>query len=577
MIPRPSSASRGGTVRSWSRARILRHGTTGNGRGPLLALGVVGLVTHQVAEALVPVLIGTVIDRAVITGNERALVGWLAAMSGLFIVLTLSWRTGARCLVRVQASGAHDLRLEAVRRLLHPSGLAARRAPGEVLTITSSDVDRVSHLAWSLSEQAASLAAVTTAAVFMLRISSLLALVVLIATPIVLLVMHWLSRPLEERTRLAQEQAARAGTLATDFVDGLRVLKGIGAEGSAARRYRLASRGSLAAALRAAQSQATYGGVGAALSTILLAVIALLGALATSSGQIEVGELITIVGLAQFIQGPMTRLGMLGVDLAQSRASAGRVAGLLNEPPGHSSDGMLGTSMPPTNNEARLRVVGNGQVPALPSLEVRPGEMLGLVLAKPQDAKHLIDLLGARIPSPSGRIFVGDSDIAHLGPEAIRQLIFVAHHDAALFTGTVVENLVAGTDRQIDPTAVSAAAVDDVAAHLHMGIDTLLIEQGKNLSGGQRQRVVLGRALHQPQPIIVLHGSTTSVDTVTEARIAAALRERRGRTLVVVATSPTLLAACDRVVALTSDGAAVTGTHASLIQTEPAYREMLEL
>jgi len=534
-------------------------------------------MTHQVAEAFVPVLIGTVIDRAVITGDERALVGWLVAMSGVFMVLTLAWRTGARSLVRVQAYGAHDLRLEAVQRLLHPSGLTKRRAPGEVLTITSSDVDRVSDLAWSIGEQAAALAAVITAAAFLLMISGLLGLVVLVATPIVLFVMHWLAHPLEERTQLAQERAARAGTLATDFVDGLRVIKGIGAEDSAAQRYRLASRGSLTAALRAARSQATYGGVGEALSTILLAVIALMGALATKSGQIEVGELITIVGLAQFIQSPMTQLGMLGVDLAQSRASAGRVADLLNEQPAHPFDGKLGTPTPPSDRDARLRVVGNDQVPPLPSFEIATGEIVGLVLANSQDAGQLVDLLGARIPSPAGRIFVSRCDFAQLGPEAIRQLIFVAHHEAVLFSGTLSENLVAGADRQIDPTALSAAAVDDVAAHLHEGIHTLLIEQGKNLSGGQRQRVMVGRALHQPQPFIVLHSPTTSVDTVTEARIAAALRDRRGQALVVVATSPTLLAACDRVVALTADGETVAGTHASLIQSEPAYQAMLEL
>ncbi|MGE2767370.1 ATP-binding cassette domain-containing protein [Rhodococcus sp. 1.20] len=75
-------------------------------------------------------------------------------------------------------------------------------------------------------------------------------------------------------------------------------------------------------------------------------------------------------------------------------------------------------------------------------------------------------------------------------------------------------------------------------------------EQGKKLSGGQRQRLLLARALHQPQPILVLHEPTTSVDSVTEHRIAHSLRNFPDKAILVITSSPTLLHSCDRVVTI---------------------------
>lgn len=96
-----------------------------------------------------------------------------------------------------------------------------------------------------------------------------------------------------------------------------------------------------------------------------------------------------------------------------------------------------------------------------------------------------------------------------------------------------------------------AARADQVTEVLPEGADTQIAEQGSALSGGQRQRIALARALAVDAPVLVLHDPTTAVDAITEAEIAAGLREMHAeRTTLVVTSSPALLEAADRVVAL---------------------------
>jgi ABC-type multidrug transport system fused ATPase/permease subunit len=98
-------------------------------------------------------------------------------------------------------------------------------------------------------------------------------------------------------------------------------------------------------------------------------------------------------------------------------------------------------------------------------------------------------------------------------------------------------------------------------------------ERGRSLSGGQRQRLVLARALLSDAEILVLVDPTSAVDAHTEARIARRLREaRRGRTTVILTTSPLVLDQADRVVFLEAGRAVATGTHRELLRTSAAYR-----
>lgn len=101
---------------------MIRVGSFSSGRGPRLVAAVTGQASYQVAQALIPVLIGTVVDRAIGKSDSTALLVWLAVLCALFVGLALSWRIAVRLNTQVFVYGEHDLRLNAARRILDARG-----------------------------------------------------------------------------------------------------------------------------------------------------------------------------------------------------------------------------------------------------------------------------------------------------------------------------------------------------------------------------------------------------------------------------------------------------------------------
>ncbi|HEX2316113.1 MAG TPA: ABC transporter ATP-binding protein [Thermomonospora sp.] len=549
---------------------VLRRAVTGQWRrvAAAAALG----AGHQAGEALVPVLVGVVIDRAVATSDGAALGRWLLVLAVVFAGLSTSYRLSARATEAASERAAHAVRIALVRRVLDPRGGAETgRLPGALVNIATGDARRVGLVNWALAGAVAAVCGLVVGAVALLRVSVPLGLVVLLGAPPLLWLSHVLSKPLERRSEAEQEQAARASGLAADLVAGLRVLKGIGAEPTAVERYRRTSRLSLAATLRAARAEAWQGGAMLTLTGLFIALVALVGGRLAAQGDISVGELVAAVGLAQLLLSPLMILSFCSAEFAQARASAGRVAEVLGAP--HAVAGGSGALPVPVRGELRVSGVTLGPLRGL-SLTVRPGELLGVVTPDPAAASALVRCLGREADPDAGTVRLDGVDLTSVEPAEVRASVVVAAHDADLFEGTLLENVLASSgDRPGADRALAAATADEVAAALPAGVDTVLDERGRSLSGGQRQRVALARALAADAPVLVVHDPTTAVDAVTEARIAEGLRDlRRGRTTIVIATSPALLATADRVVIVEDGDVRAEGTHAELVRDHAAYR-----
>lgn len=544
--------------------RLLRGDLAGQ-RKLLTASSILASV-HQGGEALVPVLIGVIIDEAVATASLPALLTWVLVLAVDFAMLATAYRYSARCAERANQRAAHELRLRVTERVLDARGGAeTARLPGELVNIATGDARRVGKLQFAIPYGlCASLAGVLVSAIALLRLSLPLGLTVLLGAPLIVFGAQLIGKPLERRSEAEQHQAAFASGVAADLVAGLRVLKGIGAEHSARQRYREGSRSALTATLRAARAQAWHDASILALTGLFIAAVALVGVLLAANGALAIGGLVAAVGLAQYLLGPFQAFGMFNAALAQARGSANRIAEVLDTPPAVES----GTDEPPrpARGELTLENVHCGPLAGI-DMRIPAGGLLGIVCPDQETAATMLELLGRTRDPASGRILLDDAGYESLHPEALRSVVLAATHEAQLFAGTVGTNLADSAAGPVRP-ALRAAAAEELTE------DTALTEGGRSLSGGQRQRVALARALAAEPPVLVVHDPTTAVDAVTEAGIARTLRDyREQRTTVLLTTSPALLDLAETVVFVERGKVSARGTHAELVNASAEYRK----
>ncbi|KUL28537.1 ABC transporter ATP-binding protein [Actinoplanes awajinensis] len=526
-----------------------------------IALGTLLATSWQAGEAAVPFLIGVIIDRAV-AGGVGDLALWLGVLGAVYLGLSYSFRYAARSSERASEQAAHDLRMRVTQRVLHDRGGAETdRLPGALVSVATGDAARVGAVAVAVIFGIAAVGAVLVGAVLLLSVSLPLGLLVLLGTPPLMVLTRLIGKPLETRSETEQEHAAQASGVAADLVAGLRVVKGLRAEQAAVARYRQRSRSALIATVQAARAESAYQSLVLSLSGLFLAVIAVTGGLLAVRGDLTVGQLISSVGLAQFLVGPMSTFGWVGADIAQGRASARRIAAVLAAP--EAVPGGEAVPVIPASGALRVRV-------STLDLTVAPGEMLGVVTTDPALAVELVRLLGRSHDPAEGEVTLDGVALSSLAPAALRSVLLATGHHTDLFDGTLrgAISLSGRACAEVVDAAMIAADADEVARSLP---DSAF--EARTLSGGQRQRVALARSLAAEPAVLVVHDPTTAVDAVTEARIAGRLRGMRaGRTTVLVTTSPALLAVADRVV-LVDDGAVrASGTHLELVARDETYR-----
>ncbi|MFJ4222904.1 ABC transporter transmembrane domain-containing protein [Microbacterium sp. NPDC089695] len=537
---------------------VFAEGVWGRGRRMRAVLSVVGFCGHQLAEVMVPVAVGVVIDRAIAPGDPVAL-GWaLAFLVAVFAVLICAWQLGDRAGTVVYARGEHALRQGVLGLALHRR---TRRPAGEVLTISSSDAGQTAGFFWVIAEQAAAATAVLVACITLLTIAWPLAVAVVIGTLVQAFLVHVVSGGLRRRGYEAQKQAARLDAVSTDFATGLRVLGALGGASRATRRYVAESAVAAEAAYRAEKAAAGLTALNLLVSGLAFTGIAMLGGWLALDGAITVGGFVTAMGLAQTIRGPLQSLGYLPAAIASKHGSARRIAefsqdagalaqggpvaaveaavevapgtGVLAEPEAPTA-GFTDPNASGREVIARLSVDGRG-------IEVVASQVTG-IRADPERIVDLARLFGGLRPATPGELVIDGTDAVHLGDAGLREAVFAPPHDAAVFSGTAAENIAA----DIHDAHLSASAFDEVLRRLPDGLDEKVGERGLRLSGGQRQRLLLARALHQPQPLLVLHEPTTAIDPITEAQVATGLASE-GRTIVLLTDRASLLSSCHRV------------------------------
>ena len=213
------------------------------------------------------------------------------------------------------------------------------------------------------------------------------------------------------------------------------------------------------------------------------------------------------------------------------------------------------------------------------TFSVAAGERIGIVGASGAGKSSIVRLLLRQFDPQSGAVRLGGIDLRDLDPAVLHASISVVAQDAALFHGSIADNLRLGrpdaTDAEIEAAARAANAHDFIAA-LPDGYATVIGERGARLSGGQRQRIAIARAVLRDAPILVLDEALSSVDAENEALIQQSLdRLMQGRTTLILAHRLSSVIGADRILVLDHGRVAETGRHADLMRQGGLYARLM--
>ncbi|MEU1778885.1 ABC transporter ATP-binding protein [Streptomyces abikoensis] len=563
-------------VRSGPRFLLWLGRTQVGGQAKAMFWGTVNMASVALFPLAAGLAVQAVVDRSgarlALAAGLMLLLGTIMALADMMLhrVSVTNWITAAARVQQLLARKAAELGATLTRRV----------AAGEVVAVSTGDVEKIGWFVESVSRFMAALLTTLVLCVSLTIYQPLLGLVVAAGVPVLALAVLPLLPHATRRADEQREKAGRATELASDTVAGLRVLRGIGGEELFLSRYRRASQEVRRAAVRSARMWALIAAVQVVLPGLLLIAVVWYGVRLVREGRIEVGELVTVYGMVSFLLLPLRHFEEIAQAYSFSRPSAARAARVLGLERVGPPDGDREATGPGPRGDLYDPVTG---------LLAPAGRLTAVVCGDPDAAGRLADRLGGHADggatdgTPS--VLLGGVALDDLPLGAAREAVLVQDKDPVLLSGTLAELLdVPSSGTVTAEAALAAAQCDDVLASLTRssadGSDdpmrARITERGRSLSGGQRQRLALARSLITDPEALVLDEPTAAVDSHTEARIADGLRRlRAGRTTVVFTSSPLLLDRADQVAFLQEGRVATVGTHAELLRTDPAYRAVV--
>ncbi|MFJ4965370.1 ABC transporter ATP-binding protein [Streptomyces sp. NPDC088729] len=531
--------------------------------------GTVLMGLYQAGETAFPIALGLIVEHTMQDRSPGSLGVSIGALAVIITTVSLSWRFGMRVLQKANTTEAHRWRVQVAACGLQPVARDVDLKSGEILTIATEDADQTADIIEVVPLLISSLVAVVVAAVALSLADIRLGLLVIAGTVAILSILAVMSKRIGASTQEQQARVARAGAKVADLIIGLRPLHGFGGNHAAFGSYRKVSTDAKRQAITVARVNGTYAGTALALNAVLAAAVSLTAGWLAFEGRISIGELVMAVGLAQFIMEPLKMFSEMPKYVMMARASAERMALVLSAPPVATP----GPRRPEPGGALEVDCVRHGTLRGL-KFSVAAGEFVAIAVYQPRSAADLASVLAVNVAPHAyeGAVRLGGEEIKDLAIEAVREHMLVNPYDGEIFAGTLRTNIdPSGSGRAVSE-AVEASMLTDVVALHRDGLDYEVRDRGANLSGGQRQRLSLARALAADTEVLVLHDPTTAVDAVTEQLIARNVaRMRRGRTTLVITSSPALLDAADRVLVLDDGVITAEDTHRNLLAGDEAY------
>ena len=397
--------------------------------------------------------------------------------------------------------------------------------------------------------------------------------VVLASIPFYVLISLGITPALRRRVEEKFRRGAANQAFLVEAVTGVETLKSMAVEPQMRQRWEEQLAGYVHASFRAVVL-GTFGSQAVQLVSKLVTALTLwLGAKLVIEGELTVGQFIAFNMLAGQVSAPILRLAQLWQDFQQMRIAVERLGDVLNTPmePGLAAGR---PSLPRLRGRVRFEAVTFRYRPDGPevlrevSLEVRPGEVVGIVGRSGSGKSTLARLLQRLYVPERGKVLVDGIDLAMADPAWLRRQVGVVLQENVLFQRSVRDNIALAEPAMAMERVVAAARLagaHEFILELREGYDTVLEERGANLSGGQRQRIAIARALATDPRMLVLDEATSALDYESERVLRENMsRIVEGRTVLVVAHRLSTVRRADRIVVLDRGRIVEEGTHDDL-------------
>ena len=314
-----------------------------------------------------------------------------------------------------------------------------------------------------------------------------------------------------------------------------------------------------------------------------IAAVLWFGGLQIEAGRLSQGDLTAFANyMTQILLAGIQLAGLIQI-LTKAQASALRTAEILETQPSMQN----GTETPLPSDEAisfdhvNFAYADAGD-PALQDITftLRKGQTLGII-GGTGSGKSTIAALMQRFYDPtSGTVRLYGKDVRSYDMQALNRSVGFVPQKAVLFTGTVEENL-RMADQNVSPErmreALEIAQASEIVRKLQFGLQTHLVQGGRNLSGGQKKRLTIARALCADPEILILDDSTSALDYATDAALRKALRTRcTGMTKVIISQRTVSLQDADLILVMDDGRCIGMGTHSELLASCGVYREICE-
>ena len=521
---------------------------------------------QQIPTQLVVMLLGGLLGSAVLA--------WGLSWARTYILALVSERIGA------------DLRTTTYEHLLRLSlDYFGGKRTGDLMARIGSETDRINvFLSLHALDFVTDVLMIGMTAAILFSINPWLALVTLVPLPFI----GWMIHTVRDRLRTGFEKIDRVWSEVTnvlaDTIPGIRVVKAFAQEKREAERFHAANQHNLEVNDKLNKTWSLFTPTVSLLTEIGLLVVWGFGIWLVSKSEITVGVLIAFIAYIGRFYSRLDSMSRIVSVTQKAAAGAKRIFDILD----HVSNVPEPANPVPMPSKMQgaigLRGVGfrygSRSVIRNLNLDIRPGEMIGLVGHSGSGKSTLVNLICRFYDVTEGAISLDGTDIRRFAVADYRRQIGLVLQEPFLFFGTIAENVAYGKPSASRTEIVAAAR----AAHAHEfilrlphGYDSLVGERGQGLSGGERQRISIARALLIDPRILILDEATSAVDTETEKEIQRALDNLvQGRTTIAIAHRLSTLRKADRLVVMDRGEIVEIGPHDELMEQRGAYWRLYE-